>query len=168
VEIRDVTPAEYEAVGELTVQAYRGIALDDLAIADTDDYEDELRDVAGRAAGAQVLVAVDGDGTVLGAVTYVPDSGSPMAEFDEPASASIRMLAVAPTAQRRGVGEALTRACIERALATGRSALLLHSTDWMTTAHRMYLRLGFRRDEGNDWVIRPDFVLRAFRLDLPG
>jgi ribosomal protein S18 acetylase RimI-like enzyme len=168
VEIRDVTPAEYEAVGELTVQAYRGIAVDEFAAADTDDYEDELRDVAGRAADARVVVAVDGDGTVLGAVTYVPDTVSTMAEFDEPDSASIRMLAVAPEAQRRGVGEALTRACIERAVAAGRKALLLHSTDWMTTAHRMYLRLGFTRDEANDWVVRPDFILRAFRLDLPG
>lgn len=167
MEIRDVTPDDYDAVGELTVQAYRGIALDDLAAADTDDYEPELRDVAGRAASAAVLVAVDDGGALLGAVTYVPGRDSGMAEFDEPGSASIRMLAVSPDAQRRGVGEALTRACIERAVASGRRVLLLHSTEWMTTAHRMYMRLGFVRDEANDWVIRPDFVLRAFRLDLP-
>jgi ribosomal protein S18 acetylase RimI-like enzyme len=166
VEIRQVRPEEYEAVGELTVQAYRGIADDDFARADTEDYAGELRDVAGRAAAAEVLVAVDA-GDVLGAVTYVPDTDSALAEFDEPGSASIRMLAVSPTAQRRGVGEALTRACIERAVTAGRSAVLLHSTAWMTTAHRMYQRLGFVRDESNDWVIRPDFVLRAFRLDLP-
>lgn len=154
-------------MGELTVQAYRGIADDDFARADTEDYAGELRDVAGRAASAEVLVAVDDAGDVLGAVTYVPDTDSALAEFDEPGSASIRMLAVWPTAQRRGVGEALTRACIERAVAAGRSALLLHSTAWMTAAHRMYQRLGFVRDEANDWVVRPDFVLRAFRLDLP-
>jgi ribosomal protein S18 acetylase RimI-like enzyme len=167
VEIRQAHPAEYEAVGELTVQAYLGIAVDDFSRADTEDYEAELRDVAGRAASAEVLVAVDG-GDVLGAVTYVPDTDSAMAEFAEPGSASIRMLAVSPSAQRRGVGEALTRACIEQAVAAGRSALLLHSTAWMTTAHRMYRRLGFVRDEANDWAVRPDFVLRAFRLDLAG
>jgi ribosomal protein S18 acetylase RimI-like enzyme len=166
VEIRLAHPTEYDLVGELTVQAYRGIAYDDLARSDTDEYEADLRDVAGRAAAAEVLVAVDEAGAVLGAVTYVPDPSSPLAEFEEPGSASIRMLAVDPGAQRRGVGEALARACVARATAAGRSAVLLHSTAWMTTAHRMYERLGFRRDEANDWVIRPDFVLRAFRLDL--
>jgi ribosomal protein S18 acetylase RimI-like enzyme len=99
-------------------------------------------------------------------VTYVPGQGSPLAEFDEPGAAGIRMLAVALDAQGRGVGEALTRACVERAVAAGRTAVVLHSTEWMTTAHRLYRRLGFARDPANDWEVSPGFWLRAFRLDL--
>jgi len=165
VEIRAVHPDEHRFLGELTVAAYRAINPGDHDGA-LDDYEAELRDVAGRAAEAEVLVAVDGDGTVLGGVTYVPGHTSPSAEFSERDAAGIRMLAVDPEAQGRGVGEALTRACIDRATAAGRAQLLLHSTPWMTTAHRLYVRLGFARDPGRDWEIEPGFVLRAFRLPL--
>jgi GNAT superfamily N-acetyltransferase len=122
--------------------------------------------VAGRAAGADVLVAVDGDGAVLGGVTYVPDPSSPWAEFEDTDAAGIRMLAVAPEAQGRGVGEALTRACIDRAVAAGRGQVMLHSTDWMTTAHRIYERLGFQRDPSFDRQIDEELWLRGFRLRL--
>jgi ribosomal protein S18 acetylase RimI-like enzyme len=171
VEIRIVRPDEHERLGEITVVAYRAINPPH-ADADLDEYEAELRDIAGRAAGADVLVAVDGDGdgdgerAVLGGVTYVPDRSSPWAEFDEPDAAGIRMLAVAPEAQGRGVGEALTRACIDRAVAAGRAQILLHSTDWMTTAHRIYERLGFQRDPSFDREIEDEFWLRGFRLRL--
>jgi GNAT superfamily N-acetyltransferase len=165
VEIRSVRPDEHERLGEITAVAYRAINPAH-ADADLDDYEAELRDVAGRAAGADVLVAVDGDGAVLGGVTYVGDRSSPFAEFDEPEAAGIRMLAVAPAAQGRGVGEALTRACIDRAVAAGRAQMILHSTDWMTTAHRIYERLGFRRDPSLDQHVDGEFWLRAFRLRL--
>jgi ribosomal protein S18 acetylase RimI-like enzyme len=167
VEVRHARPDEYEAIGELTVAAYWAVTPDtDAAVRDLTSYEPELRAVAERAAHADVLVAADGDGEVLGAVTFVPDPASALAEFDEPDTASIRMLAVAPGAQRRGVGEALARACVERAAAAGRAAVLLHSTEWMTIAHRLYQRMGFVRAEGLDWQVAPDFRLLAFRLDL--
>ncbi|HEX6238126.1 MAG TPA: GNAT family N-acetyltransferase [Acidimicrobiales bacterium] len=163
MEIREVRPDEHGALGELTVDAYAGVhPADDLA-----DYATELRDVASRAAADVVLVAVDGD-KLLGGVTYVAGPGSPSAEFSDDDAAGIRMLAVAPGAQRRGIGEALTRACIDRARASGRAQIVLHSTDGMTAAHRLYERLGFRRDPTMDWVVDPDLWLRGFRLRLDG
>jgi GNAT superfamily N-acetyltransferase len=165
VEIRIVRPDEHERLGEITVVAYRAINPPH-ADGDLEEYEAELRDVAGRAAGADVLVAVDGDGAVLGGVTYVPDPSSPWAEFEDTDAAGIRMLAVAPEAQGRGVGEALTRACIDRAVAAGRGQVMLHSTDWMTTAHRIYERLGFQRDPSFDRQIDEELWLRGFRLRL--
>jgi GNAT superfamily N-acetyltransferase len=164
VRVRLVRPAEYAALGELTVAAYARVDPGTL----DGDYVHELRDVAGRAAGADVLVAVDehaGD-AVVGGVTYVPGPSSPFAEFTEPGAAGIRMLAVAARAEGRGIGLALTQACIERARAAGRSQLLLHSTDRMTTAHRLYLRLGFERDPSLDWEGEPGLWLRGFRLRL--
>jgi len=164
MEIRTARPDEYAALGDLTVAAY--LAVDPHG--DLGHYADELRDVAGRAAASEVLVAVGPDGRLLGGVTYVPGPGSPAAEFSHPRGAGIRMLAVAPGAQGRGVGEALTRACIARAVARGRDRLVLHSTDWMGTAHRLYGRLGFVRDTALDWEPEPGLWLRGFRLDLDG
>jgi ribosomal protein S18 acetylase RimI-like enzyme len=163
MDIRPVRPHEHEALGELTVAAYAAI---DPTTVEEDDYDAELRDVAGRASEAEVLVAVDGDGTILGGVTYVPGPESAWAEFTEPDAAGIRMLAVAPTAQGRGIGEALSRACVERARASRRAQIVLHSTDKMTTAHRLYERLGFARDRSLDWEPLPGFWLRGFRLRL--
>lgn len=164
VQVRLVRPSEHAALGELTVAAYARVDPGTLQ----SDYADELRDVAGRAAGADVLVAVDEQvgGAVVGGVTYVPDRSSPSAEFTEPDAAGIRMLAVAAGAQGRGVGEALTQACIERARAAGRRQIVLHSTDRMATAHRLYVRLGFERDPSIDWEGEPGLWLRGFRLRL--
>ena len=76
------------------------------------------------------------------------------------------MLAVAPSAQRRGVGRALSLACVERARSAGRARVLLHSTAWMTAAHELYRRLGFRREPGLDWTPVPDVPLLGFALEL--
>ncbi len=163
MDIRRVRRDEHRVLGELTVAAYAAI---DPAVVEEDGDAGELRDVGSRVAEAEVLVAVDDAGTVLGGVTYVPGPDSTWAEFSEPDGAGIRMLAVAPEAQGRGVGEALSRACVARARASGRGQILLHSTDRMTTAHRLYERLGFARDASLDWEPLPGFWLRGFRLRL--
>jgi predicted N-acetyltransferase YhbS len=164
MQIRLARPEEYAAIGELTVAAYAAVDPGTLQ----SDYVDELRDVAGRAAGADVLVAVDDEtgGMVVGGVTYAPDPSSTSAEFSDPDAAGIRMLAVAADAQGRGVGEALTRACVDRARAAGRGQIVLHSTDRMATAHRLYERLGFVRDTSIDWEGEPGLWLRGYRLRL--
>lgn len=167
MEVRSVRPAEHDLLGELTVAAYNGVH----PAEDMVEYAAELRDVAGRAAGAEILVAVDGASDsraaeVLGGVTYVPGPDSPSAEFTGADTAGIRMLAVAPGAQGRGVGQTLVLACIERARTAGKAKIRLHSTEQMTTAHRLYERLGFVRDPLHDWEPEPGFWLRAFRLDL--
>lgn len=158
---------EYEELGQLTLREYTEVDHRTTDGSDGDDYAADLADVARRAADADVLVAVDGDGTVLGGVTYVPGPGSSSAEFDGEDTAGIRMLAVSGAARGRGVGEALVRACISRAVAADKRRIALHSTDRMTAAHRLYQRLGFVRDEPHDWEIAPGFTLVAFRLDLP-
>jgi len=164
--IRPVCPAEYAVLGELTVAAYA--ALDRPDGIPFDDYADELRGVAARTEEADTLVAVDAGDRVVGGVTYIPGPESRWAEFDDTDAAGIRMLAVAPGAQGRGVGEALSRACIDRARAEGRGQVLLHSTDWMPGAHRLYERLGFTRDAAMDLEFAPGRWLRGFRLRLTG
>jgi ribosomal protein S18 acetylase RimI-like enzyme len=161
VTVRQVRPEEYDALGALTLGAYRHL----LGAGTNGEYAAELADVATRAAQADVLVAVDAKGRLLGGITYISGPG-PLAWFDRPDQAGMRMLAVAPEAQGRGVGAALVAACVNRARATGRSQVLLHTTASMTAAHRLYQRAGFVRDPDRDRVLEGGLVLLAYILDL--
>jgi GNAT superfamily N-acetyltransferase len=161
VDVRPVRADEYRRAGEIVVAAYRAVPGGHLSSA----YERALRDVARRAAEADVLVAVEGS-SLLGCVTFVSDAGNPWAEELADDEASIRMLAVDPVVQRHGAGRALLEASIGRARGLGRRALFLHSTPWMIAAHRLYGRAGFVRIPERDWLPVPDVALLAFRLDL--
>lgn len=132
----------------------------------SEEYAAELADVGRRAAGTEVLVALDDDGSVIGCVTFVADPSSPWAELAEDGEAAIRMLGVDPKAQGRGVGRALVDACVERARRLRRRAVLLHTTPWMTAAHRLYEKSGFVREPARDWQPTPAVPLLAFRLPL--
>jgi ribosomal protein S18 acetylase RimI-like enzyme len=158
--IRPVAPDELDALGELTVAAYRAVPGD----ATSPGYEDTLRDVATRARHAVVLVAADAEGALLGGVTYVPGVGR-LAEFEGEDEAGIRMLAVAPAAQRGGVGRRLVEACIDRARAARKARIVLHTTEAMAPAQALYRSLGFERSPGRD--LQADSIpLIAYVLDL--
>ncbi|MGH9125660.1 MAG: GNAT family N-acetyltransferase [Acidimicrobiales bacterium] len=133
----------------------------------TDDYAEELADVSGRAAVAEVLVAVDRN-DIVGSVTFIPDGKCPFAEDIRDGECGVRMMAVAPSAQGRGVGQLLLEAALARGRELGREAVFLHSTPQMTAAHRLYQRNGFVRTPERDWFPVPELSLLAFRLELDG
>lgn len=160
VEIRRVRAEEHSDLAELTVAAYLGVDHVD------EEYEGSLRDVAGRVAGAEVLVAVNDDGQVLGGITYVPDQASPYAEFDGEHAAGIRMLAVLPDAQGEGVGTALVAECIDRARRDARREIILHTGLKMKAAHHLYEHLGFERDPNLDWWPTASIELLGYRMHL--
>lgn len=164
ITIRPVEPAEHTVLGEITAEAYLGDGLLDFG---TDDpYLVRLRDVPRRAAEAEVLVAADTRGRVLGGVTYAPP-GNPWADIAAPDEAEFRMLAVSREARGAGAGEALVRACIERARATpGITGLVLSTQPTMRGAHRIYGRLGFLRTPERDWNPIDDLKLLTYRLEL--
>ena len=145
--IRPVRDEEAEVLARLTVAVY----LDEFGVL-PDDYVAELSDVRGRVEEALVLVGVDDDGTVLGGITYVGRPG-PLASIDRPDQAELRMLAVAPEAQGRGVGTALVQACLHQAHAEAKREVMLHTAASMRRAQRLYERLGFRRTEPRDLVV---------------
>ena len=159
--VRVVHPEEYEDLGALTVAAYRALLGPDMDAG----YTAELADVGGRAAVVDVLVDVDEAGRLLGGVTYIPGPG-PLAWFTGSGDAGMRMLAVDPAAQGRGVGARLVAACVERAAGAGKRRLLLHTTAPMTVAHRLYERAGFRRDPHHDHVLEGGLLLLAYALNL--
>lgn len=162
IEVRDARPDEYAALGGLTLAAYRAIP----GHTPSPDYADLLRDVAGRAAAARVLVAVEGpDGPPLGTVTYVPGPG-PLAEFSGAGECGMRMLAVAPAARGRGAGRALVEACVARAREDGRVRLVIHTTDTMTAAQALYRSAGFDRRPELDFATDGGLALRCYTLEL--
>jgi GNAT superfamily N-acetyltransferase len=166
VSVRAARPEEYAAAGDLVVRAYRAAGFLRAAGSPSHGYAAELADVAGRARAADVLVAVDDDGRVLGTATLVTDAASPYLELAGEADAELRMLAVEPDLQRAGIGRALVEACIALASASGCRRVVLSSRTDMATAHRLYERLGFVRAPELDWEPEPRFRLVAFVLDI--
>ena len=157
--IRRAAPEEFAAVADLTVAAYAPF------VAGDHHYVAVLRDVPARAAAAELLVATDADGRLLGTVTYVPDGG-PLGEIAEPDEAEFRMLAVDPAAQGAGVGAALLGRVVEDSRARGRRGVVCSSLPAMRAAHRVYARLGFTRAPARDWSPVPGVDLLAFALAL--
>ncbi|TDD45359.1 GNAT family N-acetyltransferase [Kribbella antibiotica] len=157
-EIRQASPEEYDAVGELTFEAYshdgpvRG------------EYAVTLRAAAARAADGELWVAVDEEG-LLGTVTYCPP-GSGYREIGLDHEGEFRMLGVAGRARGLGIGTALTRRCIERTRELGLPRIVLSTAVSMKTAHRIYERLGFKRLPERDWSPIPGIDLYAYELDL--
>ena len=142
--IREATEDDFDEIGRLTVAAYR--ALDTWV---GDDYAAHLADVATRAGAENTLVLVaedETDGRILGSVTLTL-GGGPYFEWNHgvDGDCGFRMLAVDPAAQGRGAGPRLVVECLDRARAAGCRRMIIGSTEWMTAAHRIYERLGFRR-----------------------
>jgi ribosomal protein S18 acetylase RimI-like enzyme len=158
--VRDARAADHAAIAALTVAAYVGGGFTPPA----SEYVAMLTDVAARAEAAELLVAVHGE-VVVGSVALAVDGG-PYAENAGPGEAVFRMLAVAPTARGLGAGERLVRACLERAVAAGRSRIVISTQPTMSAAHRLYQRLGFIRNPDGDWSPRPGVALWSYTREL--
>jgi GNAT superfamily N-acetyltransferase len=156
LEIRHAAAADFPALADICVAAYAPYVAGDHV------YVAELRDVAKRAAGAELLVAAD-DGRVLGTVTFVPDGG-PLGEIAAADEAEFRMLAVDPPARGRGVGSALLGRVLDDSRRDGRAGVVCSSLPEMRAAHRIYERAGFRRAPRRDWSPVPGVELLAFAL----
>ncbi len=159
VSVQPARPEDFPSIAELTVRVY---VEGDLA---PPEYLPALADVEGRAAHAELLVARDPGGRVLGSVALVLDG-----EFGEvleaPDEAGFRMLVVDPAVRSRGVGESLVRACLDRARAAGKRRAVISTDPRMTAAHRLYERLGFTRLPERDWSPMPGVDLLVYALDL--
>jgi ribosomal protein S18 acetylase RimI-like enzyme len=160
--IRRARSDELDAVADLTVAAY---AADGMPPPTAAHYTTELRDTAGRASAAELLVAVDHSGQLLGTVTYC-DAGSPWREVGREGEAEFRMLAVPPASRGRGIGQALTAACVARARAAGSQRIVLSAMADGLAARGLYERMGFQRLPERDWSPVAGVDLVAYGLDL--
>ncbi len=159
-QIRLVRPDERAAVAELLLDAYGS---DYLLSA---DYRTSLGEVAERAVEHEVWVAVDDDGALLGTVV-TPRPGRVISELARPGEVDFRLLGVAPAARGRGVGAALTHFVVDLARSRGAVRVVMNSGPQMTSAHRLYQRLGFERlHERETRVLDDGTRLLAFGYDL--
>ena len=159
LEIRPAGPADFAAVADLCVAAYAPFLA-------ADHYVGVLRDVGRRAAHAQLLVAAEPEGEgVVGTVTFVPEGG-PLGEIAGPRETEFRMLAVDPAAHVRGVGTALLQRVLDDSRGRAAAGVVCSSLPEMRAAHRIYRRLGFRREPDRDWSPVPGVDLLAFAIAL--
>lgn len=165
--VREARETELERIGALTAEVYGGEGLAG------PEYLEVLKDARSRwASPATTLLVAHDDGAeeaqdILGTVVYAAP-GSPLQDLGQGDEAEFRMLATAVPARGRGVGEALVRACIDRAKRAGAPRLVLSTGHDMRAAHRLYERLGFVRLPERDWKPRPDmeFLLKAYALEF--
>jgi ribosomal protein S18 acetylase RimI-like enzyme len=162
--VRLARPVEYEALGALTLGAYRA----DGFVPEGSGYGRALSDARTRAEQAELYAAVHDSGAtgaLLGTVTFCWPA-SPLAEICRPGEAEFRMLAVKPAARGRGVAASLVAAMLERSRRSGAARVVICSAWDMSTAHRLYARSGFRRVPERDWAPMPHVPLLAFALEL--
>ena len=159
VRVEPATPEDFGRIAELTAGVYR-----DDGYAD-ERYLVELRDVAGRAERAELLVAREADGAVVGSVALVLDGefGEVLRSDDE---AGFRMLVVDHAVRGGGIGELLVRSCLDRARAAGKRRVVISTDPRMTAAHRLYERFGFTRLPERDWSPMEGVHLLVYGLDL--
>ena len=152
-------PDDFARIAQLTVDVYVGGGLA------TPAYAPELADVAGRAERAELLVVRDPGGRVVGSVALVltGDFGTVITSDEE---AAFRMLVVDPAAQGQGIGELLVTTCLDRARAAGKRRMVISTDPLMTTAHRLYQRLGFTRLPERDWRPEPGVDLLVYSREL--
>jgi ribosomal protein S18 acetylase RimI-like enzyme len=143
-------------VGSLTVTAYAPV----LRFGESDPYTESLADAAGRAAEGDLLVALVGD-DIVGTVT-VGRPGTSYAEVAGDDELEVRMLAVAPTAQRLGIGRALMTEVLSMAEVEGVAAIVLSVIDTNTGAAAFYRSLGYQRLPERDWVPVPHVNLEVW------
>jgi len=160
MELHLVRPEELEDVGRLTTEVYVGEGYID----EGDGYVLELVDTPRRAREAEVWVAVD-DEAVLGSVTFCP-VGSAYREIAHDDEGEFRMLAVSSSARGRGVGRELVALCLRRSRELGYAGVRMSTMDRMTSAHRIYERLGFTRAPQDDWSPEPHVNLLAYAARL--
>jgi len=157
--IRTARADELTEVGELSLIAYRAEGL----APEGNQYADRLTDAVSRHREAELLVAADHTGRLLGTVT-VARPGTPWAQVAGPDEIEFRMLAVHPDGRGRGIGRALVDSVLDRARVEGFRGVALSTMESMRAAHHLYERIGFRRAPHRDWRPNERVTLWVFEL----
>ncbi|MSQ15751.1 MAG: GNAT family N-acetyltransferase [Dehalococcoidia bacterium] len=162
--IRNAGMDELDQVAEVITDAYGQYAAL-MGPEHWEMYRRNLVDLQSRLDRSALIVAVE-NGRILGAVTFFPNgSASEGAGWPE-GYTGIRILAVHHDARSRGLGRALTEECIRRSRDLGARHVGLHTTEFMSVARAMYLRMGFERVPEFDFHPVPEITVEAYRLTL--
>lgn len=140
VRVRDFESSDAELINKVALAAFGEFKT---LYDDWDIFSGRISNMAELAAkGAEIVVATDDAGRVIGAVAYV-GPGKPKADFFDVDWPIIRMLVVDPAHRGLGAGKALTMNCIDRAVRDAAPVVALHTSPIMNVALPMYLRMGF-------------------------
>ncbi len=167
--IREIQKEEFATLGQLLANVYSSLEGFPTP-AEQPGYYQMLANIGQFTdkKDAQVLVATSPEGEVVGGVVYFGDmavygSGGTAATVKN--ASGIRLLGVSAKARGMGVGKALTNACIQMAREKGHSQVILHTTQSMQVAWRLYEKLGFKRSEDLDFL-QVGMPVFGFRLNL--
>lgn len=154
--VRNAKPSEYEAVGQLMVEVYAALKGFPKP-AEQPQYYEMLANVGQLTLkpDTELIVAVTNDDQIGGAVVYFGDMqhyGSGGAATQEKNAAGFRLLAVSDQERGKGLGKLLTLACLEKAKEQKQSQLIIHTTNAMKPAWKMYEKIGFKRSEDLDFL----------------
>ncbi|MFI5152895.1 MAG: GNAT family N-acetyltransferase [Chitinophagales bacterium] len=166
--IRNAMPSEFVEIGKLLVEVYS--QLDGFPKANEQPaYYEMLANIGEftKKPNSELLVAVSGDGKILGAVVFFSDMkyyGSGGIATKEENAAGFRLLGVDSSGRGLGIGKGLTMECIRKAKEKKLSQVIIHSTESMQTARKMYEQIGFKRSEDLDFM---QGNLRVFGFRFP-
>ena len=167
VQVRGARRGDAGSIEEVTLSAYQQYA----AVMPPALWERYRQNIVATLAAAppETQIVVEESGWIVGSVLLYP-AGT---EIVRPGGGSmtlalpeVRLLAVAPSARGKGIGGRLMDECVRRARESGAKALMLHTTDVMQTAMRLYVRMGFQRLPDLDFEPAPGVVVKGFRLAL--
>ena len=143
IRLRDYQRADAENLNRIAVSAFDQFR---------DHYDDwpamraGLLKTSALAASGEVIIAelqtAELQNKIAGAVAYFGPN-SPKAAFFDQRWPIIRMLVVDPAFRGKGIGRALSDACIARARRDESPIIALHTSPIMSIALPMYLKMGF-------------------------
>ena len=141
-------------MAEIRLRDYQNSDADNLnriAVSAFDQFQDRYSDWPAMRAGlsktsdlgvsGEVIIA-ELQGAFAGAVAYFGPDSQKAAFFDQ-RWPIIRMLVVDPAFRGKGIGRALSDACIARARRDGSPIIALHTSPIMSVALPMHLKMGF-------------------------
>jgi len=167
--VRNAKPEEFKEIGELMVAVYsqlEGFPKED----EQPKYYDMLANIGNltKNPGTKLLVAVTKEGELTGAVVYFSDMkyyGSGGTATKEKNASGFRLLAVDPSLRGKGIGKILTIECINKARHHKNRQIVIHTTEAMQIAWKMYEKLGFKRSEDLDFM-QEELPVFGFRLKI--
>ena len=162
--IRDARAEEIDQVALLIRDAYQEYQAS-IPAEVWEGYARDIMDVRGRLDVTELIVA-EHKGSLVGAVTFYPNT-APTEQGGWPSGwTGIRLLAVLPDGRGLGIGRSLMDECLRRSRQLGAHTLGLHTTELMAVARGMYERMGFIRVPEYDFHPGPTMVVMAYRLEL--
>ncbi|WP_010229599.1 GNAT family N-acetyltransferase [Gillisia marina] len=167
--VRNAKADEFEEIGKLMIQVYsqlEGFPKE----TEQPEYYKMLANIGEltKKPNTELLIAISADKRIVGAVVYFSDMsvyGSGGIATQEKNASGFRLLAVDHEVRGQGIGKLLTLKCIEKANEAHQQQVIIHSTEFMKVAWKMYENLGFERSEDLDFM-QGNLPVFGFRLKL--